>query len=162
MHLDELGAQEEFDQLPVRTDPELLADVTSWGGVQRSCDLNVVVGVYLGIGPERHVERLGGRRKQGRLLDRLEHVAWDLASRAVDTAPGDLGAPLGRASAGIVQVPKLLAREPALPNEGDLVFHPWLVLGFTDPCWVDEDAALLSVIEKSGNYRRLEHNGLEQ
>src|SRR5690606_41084312 len=85
MHLDELGAQEEFDQLPVRTDPELLADVTSWGGVQRSCDLNVVVGVYLGIGPERHVERLGARRKQGRLLDRLEHVAWDLASRAVDT-----------------------------------------------------------------------------
>src|SRR5690606_18130166 len=105
MHLDELGAQEEFDQLPVRTDPELLADVTSWGGVQRSCDLNVVVGVYLGIGPERHVERLGGRRKQGRLLDRLEHVAWDLASRAVDTAPGRVSEfpcmSLGRSVEGI-------------------------------------------------------------
>src|SRR5450432_728744 len=157
MHFDELRAEVDLHLRLVGADADVLAQIAIGHRVERVGDLNVMIGMDLrSRDPRRHVEGRFGRREHRRLLDRLEHLAWDATGGAVHARASDLAAPVLGAAACVVQVDEGLAVEPALTHVRHLILDARLVLRRTDASRVHEDAAGLHVVGE-----RVEECGVE-
>ena len=105
VHLDQLGAEVDFHERAVGAHANVLPEVQRRNGVQRPRDLDVMVGMNLRLlDVDRHVEDRLGRRKHRRPLDRLEHLARDLARRPVHARAGDIATPVRGALAGVLEI----------------------------------------------------------
>ena len=128
MNLHQLTAAIEADAGAIETHLELLSKVRGRDGVERVCNLRMMIGMHLGVHVPRHVEGCGRRREHERLLFRLVDLARDATRGAVHARSRDVAAPSLGVGAGLVEGRERLAVEAALADVGDLVFDARLVL----------------------------------
>src|SRR5687767_1358699 len=107
-----------------------------------------MIGVDLGVGPKWQVKRCARSGQKRRFLEGLEDLRGDLARGAVDATTGDVAAPRLNTLSRVVKPGEVLAIEPALAHEGDLILDTRLVLGRADASRVDEHAACLDVVDE--------------
>jgi len=125
---DELAAEIHADELAISANTNPASDVARRDRVERSLYLDVMVLVYLGISPQRHVERLVGRRAHARLLDLGIVLSRNAACGSMDSGASDIAAPTLGAATRIAQVSESLALKPALAHIRDVVLDARFVL----------------------------------
>src|SRR5687768_12822899 len=91
---DGLAAEIQPNGVLIEPSPQPLADIRSGHRVQRSRDLDVVIGMHFYVGPARNIERCIRRWSKMLALFGLEHFTRNAAGRAVNPRASDLGAPL--------------------------------------------------------------------
>lgn len=98
--------------------------------------------------PRGAIEGLGRERQERGLFERLEHDARDLARGAVHARAGQVAGPHDRPRPHLGQVPEGLPAEEILPAVGNAALHFGFPRGVADHGGVDDEAAVLRVLEE--------------
>jgi len=116
---DHLAAVIDPHEAGIAPDLDALAEVGRGDRVEGPAELDVVIGMHGGPGPDGAIEGLGGQRQEGGLLHRLEHPARHLPRGAVHARAGEVAAPEERAVAHVGEIVEGLATEKVLAGIGD-------------------------------------------
>ena len=148
MDLDQLAVEIDPDEARVAADVDLGADVAGRDGVEGPLELDVVIGVDGALGPGRPIEGLGRQRQERGLLLGLEHDARGAARGAVEAGAGQVAAPAHRLGLHVVEIAEDLAPEEVLADVRDAPLDLRLPGGVPRDRRVDEEAAVLGVLEE--------------
>ena len=102
----------------------------------------------LGSREDRHVVGQEWRREQQPLLVGFEGFEWSTPRRAVDAHPRVVETPRFGATLRVAKIHERLAGEEATTNVGHLTFDFRLILGPPNPSGVNQEGAVLGVLEE--------------
>ena len=148
MDFDQLAVEIDPDQARVAADVDRGADVAGRDGIEGPLELDVVIGVDGALGPGRPIEGLGPQRQERGLLLGLEHDARGAARGAVEAGAGQVAAPAPGARLHVVEIAEDLAAEEILADIRDAPLDLRLPGGVPRDRRVDEEAAVLRVLEE--------------
>ena len=143
MGLDQLAAVIDARHPLADADVELLADMPMRRREEAAANLELAIGMQLGLGPVGDLEGRLGQRPHRRPLHALEDLEHRSRQGAMRACPGDTTAPLARSLAHLHLAAEVAAPPVAVPDVGDRALHPRLVLRPARPAGVDEHAVVL-------------------
>src|SRR5882757_8565145 len=101
---------------------------------------------YFRPGVDRDREARGGGLQQQRCFLGGEHLAWTDPGGAMNTLPGNLGAPGRGPGSAVGEIREVFPGEEARPYILDTLLHAWFVTGMAHSGRVDGEAPSLGVL----------------
>jgi hypothetical protein len=144
--LDALAVDVDAHELRIATHPHLLSHVAGGNRVEALSELDVVVGVHLGLGPHGGIEAPGHERPQLRFLLVLEHDQGTPSGGAVRALAGDLDAPADGLALDMVAIQPRLTAEEALAQILHVALDHGLSRGVASHGGVDDEAPVRGVL----------------
>ncbi len=143
MGLDQLAAVIDARHPLADADVELLADMPVRRREEAAADLELAIGMQLGLGPVGDLELLLGQWPHRRPLHTLEDLEHRSRQGAMRACSGGATAPLARSLAHLHLAAEVAAPPVAVPDVGDRALHSRLVLRPARPAGVDEHPVVL-------------------